>query len=162
MRFSKEKRARHNKQEWQQIKFVSAIYVAASIGFDKDVLPCFSLNRSTWNDVRLWRVVMNRKYKHTERRLKRLERQGKGKGKARKSISKSRHRRLQAVGWSHSCCVGTVSSSSARSRKSVLPFFDELYRLQGQVTNRDSSIQLRVATRVPNRTADLGGRAQER
>ena len=72
VRFSKEERARRDKQEWQQIKFVSAIYVAASIGFDKDVLRCFSLNRSTWNDVRLWRVVMNRKYKQTERRLKRL------------------------------------------------------------------------------------------
>ena len=58
VKFAAEDRARRVKQEWQQIKFVSVIHVVASVGFVKEVLVCFSLNRSTWIDV----------YKHTERR----------------------------------------------------------------------------------------------
>jgi chromosome segregation ATPase len=65
VKFAGEERARRIKQEWQQIKFVSVIHVVASVGFVKEVLVCFSLNRSTWIDVRLWRVVINNVYKHT-------------------------------------------------------------------------------------------------
>ena len=63
-KFAGEERARRIQQEWQQIKFVSVIHVVA-----KEVLVCFSLNRSTWIDVRLWRVVINNVYKkHTDRK----------------------------------------------------------------------------------------------
>ena len=47
LRFSAEERARRIKQEWQQIKFVRVIHVVASVGFEMEVLVCFSLNRST-------------------------------------------------------------------------------------------------------------------
>ena len=69
VKFAAEERARRVKQEWQQIKFVSVIHVVASVGFVKEVLVCFSLNRSTWIDVRLWRVVINNVCKHKERRV---------------------------------------------------------------------------------------------
>ena len=69
MRFAAEEQARRINQEWQQIKFVSVIHVVASVGFVKEVLVCFSLNRSTWIDVRLWRVVINNEYKHKESRI---------------------------------------------------------------------------------------------
>jgi hypothetical protein len=49
-------------------KFISVIHVVASAGFVKEVQVCFSLNRSTWIDVRLWRVVMNNVYTHKEQR----------------------------------------------------------------------------------------------
>ena len=66
VRFAAEEQARRINQEWQQIKFVSVIHVVASVGVVKEVLVCFSLNRSTWIDVRLWRVVINNVYKHRE------------------------------------------------------------------------------------------------
>ena len=68
VKFAGEERARRIQQEWQQIKFVTVIHVVASVGFMKEGLVCFSLNRSTWIDVRLWLVVINNSYKHTERR----------------------------------------------------------------------------------------------
>ena len=76
VKFAGEERARRIKQEWQQIKFVSVIHVVASVGFVKNVLVCFSLNRSTWIDVRLWRVVINNVHKHKERRFVETEDNG--------------------------------------------------------------------------------------
>lgn len=62
-----EERACREKQQQQQNLFIKVIRVVVVKGFDKDVLVCLSLSRAMWNDMQLWRVVIDRKYKHRER-----------------------------------------------------------------------------------------------
>ena len=62
--FAEEKRVRRKLQQEQQGMFTAVLHIVASAGFVKEVMVCFSLNRGTWNDVRLWSIVINKKYKH--------------------------------------------------------------------------------------------------
>jgi chromosome segregation ATPase len=62
--FAEEKRVRRKLQQEQQGMFTAVLHIVASAGFVKEVMVCFSLNRGTWNDVRLWSIVINKKYEH--------------------------------------------------------------------------------------------------
>ena len=64
MAFAEEKRVRRKLQQEQQGMFTAVLHIVASAGFVKEVMVCFSLNRGTWNDVRLWINVINKKYKY--------------------------------------------------------------------------------------------------
>ena len=59
--FAEEKRVRRKLQQEQQGMFTAVLHIVASAGFVKEVMVCFSLNRGTWNDVRLWSIVINKK-----------------------------------------------------------------------------------------------------
>ena len=65
--FSREERARRDEQARQQRVFIHVVHIVAGIGYLGEVKACFSLNRDTWNDVRLWSIVVNKKYKHEEK-----------------------------------------------------------------------------------------------
>ena len=65
-----EERARREKAASQQSLFIKVLRIVVVNGFDKDVLVCLSLGRAMWNDMQLWRVVIDRKYKHRERTQK--------------------------------------------------------------------------------------------
>ena len=75
VRFATEKRARVDEQSRQQHLFLHVMHLVASVGFIADVKAVFSLNKSTWNDWRLWNLIIDKKYKHTETEREKKEKE---------------------------------------------------------------------------------------
>ena len=67
VKFAREKRTKMDSQAKSEEMFIHVLHIVASAGYDKDVLVVFSLNKTLWNDVRLWRVIINKSCKHKVR-----------------------------------------------------------------------------------------------
>jgi len=61
--FAREKRAHISEQAKKQRLFMDVLNLVAKNGFLSEVREVFSLNRTVWNDIRFWEVIVNRKHK---------------------------------------------------------------------------------------------------